>query len=454
MPAFTGVTPLIVPPPESVNPEPMFNSSVPVDPTIWLLLAMVTVPEAPEPESKMPFWPLRVRVPLVPVPPRLIVPVIGTLTVCPLAAATVSEPLTFRVPPVFTVKGVAELPELPSSTVSDPDEPMVRFGPFEADLRTGELRKRGIRIKLPRQAFQLLAALAERPGELVTRDQLQSILWPNETIVEFDHSINTAVKRIREALSDSADRPRYLETLPRRGYRFMADVDRIETPPPRLPVKPPIDWSDPLGKIVSHYRVLEVLGKGRMGIVYRAEDIRLGRSVALKFLPVDLESDAAALQRFEQEARMASALSHPNICTIYEVEAHEGRPFIAMELLEDETLRDRIVRKAPGAALSAAELLDSGIAVADALEAAHTSGIIHRDIKPGNIFLTRRGEVKVLDFGLAKVLVAAADSPPVLRRNHSGERHCRYCGIYVAGTGLRRRAGCAQRSLFTRHGVI
>jgi DNA-binding winged helix-turn-helix (wHTH) protein len=114
---------------------------------------------------------------------------------------------------------------------------LLRFGPFDADLRTGELRKRGIRIKLARQSFQVMAALAGRAGELVTRDELQRILWPNETIVEFDHSINTAVKRIREALSDSADQPRYLETLPRRGYRFVAEVERISRSQP-APVGP------------------------------------------------------------------------------------------------------------------------------------------------------------------------------------------------------------------------
>ncbi len=295
---------------------------------------------------------------------------------------------------------------------------LLRFGPFEADLRTGELRKNGIRIKLARQAFQVLAALAERSGELVMRDELRRILWPNETVVDFDHSINTAVKRIREALNDSSDEPRYLETLPRRGYRFVAQVQRIShvpvgegdqkpspapisdrAPSPTCPA--PFDWSNPIGQIVSHYRVLGVLGHGGMGIVYRGEDIRLGRPVALKFLALELESDPIALERFEQEARTASTLNHPNICTIYEVEVHAGRAFIAMELLEGATLGDRMMGSAKNASLSVRFLVDLAIQVGGALEAAHERGIIHRDIKPANIFLTRRGEVKVLDFGLA-----------------------------------------------------
>lgn len=295
---------------------------------------------------------------------------------------------------------------------------LLRFGPFEADLRTGELRKNGIRIKLARQAFQVLAALAERSGELVMRDELRRILWPNETVVDFDHSINTAVKRIREALSDSSDEPRYLETLPRRGYRFVAEVQRVSRapqaesaqqplvrppsdPPPSPTAPPAFDWSNPIGQVVSHYRVLSVLGHGGMGIVYRAEDIRLGRPVALKFLALKLESDPIALERFEQEARTASTLNHPNICTIYEVEVHAGRAFIAMELLEGETLGDRMTGSAKRSPLSVRFLIDLAIQVGGALEAAHERGVIHRDIKPANIFLTRRGEIKVLDFGLA-----------------------------------------------------
>jgi eukaryotic-like serine/threonine-protein kinase len=327
-----------------------------------------------------------------------------------------------------------------------------RFGSFSLDLKAGELCSGNTAVLLQEQPLQVLRILVENEGALVSREEIRKILWPNDTIVEFEHSINAAINKLRKALGDPVAEPQYIQTVARRGYRLMVPVEwempagnespggEVSSGDDAAEVRTRSEPGALTGRKISHYRVLGIIGGGGMGVVYRAEDLKLGRRVALKFLPEELGNDSPALQRFEREARTASSLNHFNICTIYEFGEHEGQPFLVMELLEGETLRDRM-SVAGERGLPLEELLDLSIQVACGLQAAHENGIIHRDIKPANIFLTNKGACKILDFGLAKLLEegepekAAAQAASAKSNDGSIVSHLTRTGLAIGTAG-------------------
>jgi len=284
----------------------------------------------------------------------------------------------------------------------------VRFGKFVLDGKTGELCKRGIRLPVPDQSIKVLCLLLERPGDVISREELCRRLWPNGTIVEFEHGVNNAIRRLRAALEDSAGKSRFIETLPKRGYRFIFPCECSSQIVAEQTGTRPDDPEDLSGKQFGPYQVLEKLGEGATASVYRGFDPRLARFLALKFLAGDLLDRPSLRRRFEDEARLASKLNHPNVCTIYDVGNQEGRPFIAMELLEGKTLQQLLQH----GALSLTNVLSYSIQIATALDAAHRSEIIHRDIKPANIFVTDRQVVKVTDFGIAQRHAPVSRSAP------------------------------------------
>jgi serine/threonine protein kinase/TolB-like protein/Tfp pilus assembly protein PilF len=246
---------------------------------------------------------------------------------------------------------------------------------------------RGDRVeRLEPRCVDLLVFLARHPGEVQSRDRLIDEVWRVEAVAE--NTLTHAIAELRRALGDDARSPRYIETIHRRGYRLLVAPGRIS------------DEHSSASRTLSHYLLLEHLGGGGMGVVYRATDTKLQREVALKFLPKALSSDAEARERFMREARAASALDHPHICTIHEIdETPDGQLFIVMAFYDGETVKKKIER----GPLPPEDTVRIGGQVAEGLQRAHEAGIVHRDIKPANVMVTSDGVAKIVDFGLAKV---------------------------------------------------
>jgi serine/threonine protein kinase/DNA-binding winged helix-turn-helix (wHTH) protein len=279
------------------------------------------------------------------------------------------------------------------------------FGPFRLDSEERVLRRDSQPIALTPKAVETLLVLVQNAGRLVEKDELMKKVWPDAFVEEGNLAKN--IFTLRKVLGEYRDHREYIETTPKRGYRFTAPVSERTSG---------IAGAGLVGKRVSRYRVLEILGGGGMGVVYKAEDIKLGRHVALKFLPEELAGNPVAIKRLEREARAASALDQPHICAVYDFDQYEGQPFIAMQYLHGKTIRERIDATRSGEApFRPAELIEIALQIIGALDSAHAKGIIHRDIKPANVFLTENGEAKILDFGVAALQdlgpAAGQDSP-------------------------------------------
>src|SRR5215467_4125694 len=260
------------------------------------------------------------------------------------------------------------------------------FDDVIVDLENFRVLKGKERRALEPRAFNLLVYLIQNRGRVVEKQELFEQIW-KETFVS-DNALTRAINQIRRATGDDAAAPRYIETIPKRGYRFAPEL------------KPAAGGSKSWEARVEalNYKILRKLDEGGGGVVYLARDIRLQRQVVLKLLSDELAGDEGARRRFLREARLASSLDHPNVCTIHEINDTEGLDFIVMQYVEGKSLRQILT----GKPLDLDAAVSIAIQVAEGLAAAHAKNIVHRDIKPGNIMITNTGQVKILDFGLAK----------------------------------------------------
>ena len=296
---------------------------------------------------------------------------------------------------------------------------LFRFPPFEFDAAAGLVYRADEETLLPPKAAQVLQLLLESAGQLVSKDDLLETIWEDAYVTE--SSLTDAISLLRRVLGDDTRDPSYIQTLHRRGYRFIGTVEERAAPapdaeseaPPSVEPRVPGEGGLQVGDRLGNYEILGTLGAGAMGTVYRARDTTLEREVAIKLLREDLAADPERLARLEREAKLLASVSHPNIATILSLEEADGIRFPVLELVEGRTLEDRLRSERMGRK----EALETARQIAMALEAAHQRGIIHRDLKPANIKCTPEGQVKVLDFGLAKGLEVisfaneAAESP-------------------------------------------
>ncbi len=275
---------------------------------------------------------------------------------------------------------------------------VLEFGDLKLDVSSHKLFKNGEEVVLTPKEFRLLEYLASRTGRALTRDEIMRNVW-GSSIVVTSRSVDRCITTLRGKIEPSPRHPTYIQTIRDIGYRFeMPDVEPVVSPQPSGE-SPDKSRTLARGSRLGRYEIQLVLGRGGMGEVYQARDSKLDRDVAIKVLRKSLAGDPHVLLRFEQEAKAVAALSHPNILAIYDVGKEQHVTYAVTELLKGQSLQDRVERSR----LDCKEIVEIGVAVASGLAAAHTSGIIHRDIKPGNIFLSDDGGIKILDFGLARL---------------------------------------------------